>query len=139
MTIDDLAQEIRRVDGNHDLGAGALAEALMPYLRARSSAPEAREGAVLDAAAAYLKQQYGASHGLDHPTDRERILSSIPAAPSADKLRIAMDAFDAITDLSTALRNGGPDSSDLQDLSDNLNTAVDLANEALAALKAEGA
>ena len=26
--VDELAQEIRRVDGNHDLGAGALAEAL---------------------------------------------------------------------------------------------------------------
>lgn len=34
-SVDDLAQEIRRVDGNHDLGAGALAEALMPFLSAR--------------------------------------------------------------------------------------------------------
>ena len=41
---------------------------------------------VLDAAAAYLKQQYGASHGLDHPTDRERILSSIPPAPAPSSL-----------------------------------------------------
>lgn len=32
MTIDELANEIRRVDGNHSLGAGALAEALMPFL-----------------------------------------------------------------------------------------------------------
>lgn len=32
LTIDALAEEIRRVDGNHDLGAGALAEALMPFL-----------------------------------------------------------------------------------------------------------
>lgn len=32
LTVDGLAQEIRRVDGNHSLGAGALAEALMPYL-----------------------------------------------------------------------------------------------------------
>lgn len=31
----DLAQEIRRVDGNHDLGAAALAEALEPFLRER--------------------------------------------------------------------------------------------------------
>lgn len=31
--IDFLAQEIRRVDGNHTLGAGALAEALMPFIR----------------------------------------------------------------------------------------------------------
>jgi len=34
LTIDALAQEIRRVDGNHSLGAGALAEALMPFLQA---------------------------------------------------------------------------------------------------------
>lgn len=45
VTVDALAQEIRRVDGNHDLGAGALAEALMPFLTAaigagRSSEPE---------------------------------------------------------------------------------------------------
>lgn len=32
-SVDDLAQEIRRVDGNHSLGAGALAEALMPFIR----------------------------------------------------------------------------------------------------------
>lgn len=31
--VDVLAQEIRRVDGNHDLGAGALAEALLPFLQ----------------------------------------------------------------------------------------------------------
>lgn len=28
----ELAQEIRRVDGNHDLGAAALAEALVPFI-----------------------------------------------------------------------------------------------------------
>lgn len=33
--VDALAQEIRRVDGNHDKGASALAEALMPFLTAR--------------------------------------------------------------------------------------------------------
>lgn len=32
--VDILAAEIRRVDGNHDLGAGALAAALMPWIRA---------------------------------------------------------------------------------------------------------
>lgn len=36
--VDDLAQEIRRVDGSHSLGAGALAEALMPFLRAYGDA-----------------------------------------------------------------------------------------------------
>ncbi|WP_430439040.1 hypothetical protein [Shinella sp.] len=37
LTIDTLAQEIRRVDGNHSLGAGALAEALMPFISAALS------------------------------------------------------------------------------------------------------
>jgi hypothetical protein len=32
LDVDALAQEIRRVDGNRSLGAGALAEALMPFL-----------------------------------------------------------------------------------------------------------
>ena len=32
---------------------------------------------VLDAAAAYLKEQYGASHGLDHPVDRARIIATL--------------------------------------------------------------
>ena len=32
LTVDALAQEIRRIDGNHYLGAGDLAEALMPFL-----------------------------------------------------------------------------------------------------------
>lgn len=31
--VNDLAQEIRRVDGSHSLGAGALAEALLPFIR----------------------------------------------------------------------------------------------------------
>lgn len=38
ITVDELAQEIRRVDGNHKLGAGALAEALMPALTAAFAA-----------------------------------------------------------------------------------------------------
>jgi hypothetical protein len=33
--VDELAQEIRRVDGNHDLGAGRLAEALIPFIEAK--------------------------------------------------------------------------------------------------------
>jgi hypothetical protein len=33
LDVDALAQEIRRVDGRHDLGAGALAEALLPFIR----------------------------------------------------------------------------------------------------------
>ncbi|ARU06171.1 hypothetical protein CCO03_17155 [Comamonas serinivorans] len=43
--VDDLAQEIRRVDGNHSLGACALAEALMPFLvgRALAAQPQAAQ------------------------------------------------------------------------------------------------
>ena len=36
--VDTLAQELRRVDGKHDLGAGALAEALLPFLQAQGYA-----------------------------------------------------------------------------------------------------
>ena len=36
-TIDDLAQEIRRVDGENGLGAGALAEALWPFWSTRGN------------------------------------------------------------------------------------------------------
>lgn len=32
--VDNLAQIIRQVDGNHDLGAGALAEAILDHLPA---------------------------------------------------------------------------------------------------------
>lgn len=47
ITVDRLAQEIRRVDGSHSLGAGALAEALMPFLQALQPTPEGQtEGAV---------------------------------------------------------------------------------------------
>ena len=39
--VNALAQEIRRVDGKHDKGAGALAEALMPFITAALSAAPA--------------------------------------------------------------------------------------------------
>ncbi|MGU3457257.1 hypothetical protein ACLBV5_13195 [Brevundimonas sp. M1A4_2e] len=42
--VDELAQEIRRVDGNHTLGAGALAEALLPFLSRFTAAPVREEG-----------------------------------------------------------------------------------------------
>jgi hypothetical protein len=58
--IDDLAQAIRLVDGSHTLGAGALAEALMPFILARfgtlpaaepSQSGSAGEAELLDEAA----------------------------------------------------------------------------------------
>lgn len=45
--VDALAQEIRRVDGNHSLGAGALAEALIPFLSTLPIAVEDIETATL--------------------------------------------------------------------------------------------
>ena len=39
ITVDTLAQKIRLVNGNNQLGAGALAEALMPFLEAALSLP----------------------------------------------------------------------------------------------------
>jgi hypothetical protein len=38
--VDRLAEEIRRVDGNHSLGAGALAEALIPFLTGQCAPKE---------------------------------------------------------------------------------------------------
>lgn len=55
--VDELAQEIRRVDGKHDLGAGALAEALLPFIASRPSISEGVEASsnFLKDAAAYFK------------------------------------------------------------------------------------
>lgn len=60
------------------------------------------------------------------------------ATAAEAKLARAVEVFGVITDLSVNLRRGGPDSSDLNDLSDALETAVSVAAEALAALKSEG-
>lgn len=38
LDVDALAQEIRRVDGSNSLGAGALAEELIPFIVSRLSA-----------------------------------------------------------------------------------------------------
>lgn len=46
--VDELAQEIRRVDGNHSLGAGALAEALLPFLSRFTAAPVREEGGAVE-------------------------------------------------------------------------------------------
>ena len=37
LDVDALAAEIRRVDGSNSLGAGALAEALMPFIKAQQN------------------------------------------------------------------------------------------------------
>lgn len=146
-----------KADVNSDLSDfvdGMLLTRLDKALRARSSAPEAREDAQ-PFAWAYRLNFPDENTAWDWEAAKEKMteakfgqhggiletmpLYTHPAAPSADKLRIAVEALDTITDLSVNLRQGGPDSSDLNDLSDALNTAVDVAHEALAALQAEGA
>ena len=62
---------------------------------------------------------------------------SVGGHPAPDALRVAVEALDAITDLSVNLRHGGPDSMDLHGLSEALSSAIDIAYEALAALQAE--
>ena len=56
--VDELAQETRRVDGNHSLGAGALAEALMPFLTALHSPAHSGEREALERALAEFKSRY---------------------------------------------------------------------------------
>lgn len=46
-------------------------------IRDLTARAEAAEGAVLDAAAAYLIETYGKSYGLNHPVDRRRILAAL--------------------------------------------------------------
>lgn len=38
-TVDDLAQEIRRIDGKHDLGTAALAEKLFEFIARKHPSP----------------------------------------------------------------------------------------------------
>lgn len=56
LDVDALANEIRRVDGNHTLGAGALAEALMAFLQENGTwiaELEQQRGGVVDERAAF--------------------------------------------------------------------------------------
>lgn len=91
--INGLAQEIRRVDGNHSLGAGALAEALLPFIsKAISTSVALRDAAeptptsslLVDAArrvvATYAKMETG--DGEPCP-DIEALRKVIEASPSS--------------------------------------------------------
>lgn len=59
INIDELAQEIRRVDGAHKLGAGALAECLMPFIEARTSSWQSMETAPTDGKHVILAMKRG--------------------------------------------------------------------------------
>jgi hypothetical protein len=74
--VDALAQEIRRVDGAHKLGAGALAEALMPFLRAsHGQAPAAGNWQ------RYAKEGETAQQCIErHRTEHDALLSLLADA-----------------------------------------------------------
>jgi hypothetical protein len=67
LDVDALAQEIRRVDGSNDLGAGALAEALMPFLS--TLAPSAAAGERL------FDQNHPMADGEERMTAAEDVLA----------------------------------------------------------------
>lgn len=64
------------------------------------------------------------------------LLDGLKRSVGHDKMRYARDGFRQIADLSVNLRSGGPDSGDLHDLSDALDTAVSIAIETLEILEA---
>ena len=61
--VDELAQETRRVDGNHSLGAGALAEALMPFLTALHSPSHSGEREALERAQKQISNMASLAYG----------------------------------------------------------------------------
>jgi hypothetical protein len=73
--------------------------------------------------------------GLKWPSERPSDPTAAPAAVDVEHGQIT-DWFGQIADLSTALRRGGPDPMDLQELSDNLERACEIAGEALSLLNA---
>lgn len=88
-TVDELAQEIRRVDGNHDLGAGALAEALMPFLAALSapvSEPVAEAGEMPGSNGGFTMATFRA---VDVPVGTKLYTHPAPATGSLDREAVA--------------------------------------------------
>jgi hypothetical protein len=65
----DLAAEIRRVDGNHTLGAAALAEALEPWL----------DAVVAEVRAEYEADLCNTVNGTDDPTRLSYLKCRLPA------------------------------------------------------------
>lgn len=72
LTVDTLAQEIRRVDGNHSLGAGALAEALEALERENATLRAALEPFALAVERAEkAATAFGVSHRAEVPDNRD--------------------------------------------------------------------
>lgn len=90
LTVDALAQEIRRVDGSHSLGAGALAEALWPFIERAvltKMAGQVRDAERLDAMIAHP------SWSISHYKGRYRINTASEVLTDwHDDPRAAIDA-----------------------------------------------
>lgn len=89
LTVDALAQEIRRVDGNHNMGAGALADAIMPFILAhglRADAPTEPVGKVITIPVGHQQQAYSNIAGLDTALP---VGAPVFAAPAFDLERVA--------------------------------------------------
>lgn len=111
-------------------------------LRARSSAPEARDGEVVAwryrSGAAEEHWKFSASKVYADPSwgIEQQPLFTHPAAPSADKLRIAVEALKPFANLGVS---SGPDDEPCHYAYRITRGAIRNARQALAVLKAEGA
>src|SRR5690606_33368350 len=85
--VDALAQEIRRVDGGNSLGAGALAEALMPFLSTLVSSPPMTAKDVLEVFKPLPESELAALREVDPHTWGE----PSPALRDGVPLRIESD------------------------------------------------
>lgn len=88
---DDLAQIIRQVDGDHDLGAGALAEAILDRLPDPQIIRTVEEQEALDPDTLLMHRAYRAliRHGVADETD----LPAVVVAPAA-QVRAARKALE---------------------------------------------
>lgn len=127
---------------DRDYSADEMVDAFMAgqsaALRARSSAPEAREEALGNLLAVIHGD--GGHRALEVGTkqaalEAEKIVAGLFAAPSADKLRIAVEALEPFANLGVS---SGPDDEPCHYAYRITRGAIRNARQALAALKAEG-
>ena len=80
--VDVLAQEIRSIDGSHSMGAGRLAEALMPFIE-REFVSRAAVAELIEAARNHLEAYgagYDASERIGADADLRHALARIGGA-----------------------------------------------------------
>ena len=90
--VDALAQEIRRVDGNHDKGAAALAEALMQFLSALE--PSAAREQALEEALRKMVALYESEYDADVPFKRpDWLVAALSSPDHADTGKVEGDGW----------------------------------------------